>query len=229
MTMHSGEGHRARLRERFEKTGFDGFSEHERLELILTLCIPRRDVKAPAKELLKKFGSLRGVLDAPRDALREVKGIGSISPTGLAIIRATASLYLQQGVEASPKLASVDALIELWKSRLGGLTYEVFEVVFLDSQYQMLRDGVERVAKGTIDRAAVYPREILSQALKREAGCIALAHNHPSGRAEASAQDIALTQKICEAATPLGIKVLDHIIIAGHEHVSFVRAGLMPK
>lgn len=229
MDEHQGAGHRARLRDRFEKTGWTGFAEHEVLELLLTLCIPRRDVKPPAKKLLQRLGSLRAVLDAPPELLREIEGIGTVAPVALKIIRETASLYLQQGLESAPKLESVDALVDLWKARLGGLRHEVFEVMYLDTQYKLLRNGVVRVSEGTIDRASVYPREIMSEALKRGAACVALAHNHPSGRAEASQQDIRLTEKICQAAEPLGIKVLDHIIIAGSQYVSFAREHMMPR
>lgn len=110
---HSGAGHRSRLRARFEKTGFDGFAEHEALELLLTLCIPRCDVKPRAKALLEHFGSLRAVLDASPEALRLVKGIGEVAPVALRIIRETVSLYLQQGIETAQQLSSVESLIEL--------------------------------------------------------------------------------------------------------------------
>ena len=89
-------GHRRRLRERFEESGFAGFADYEVVELLLTLAIPRSDVKQPAKELIVRFGSLRGVLEAPLSELRAVRGLGEVAPVALHIIRATADLYVRQ-------------------------------------------------------------------------------------------------------------------------------------
>ena len=113
--------HRQRLRERFLKSGFAGFAEHEIVELLLTLCIPRKDVKERAKALLDRFGNVRAILDAPVSDLQQVKGIGEVAPVALQIIRSTANLYLQQKAEEATILASPDALKTFWRSRLGGL------------------------------------------------------------------------------------------------------------
>lgn len=220
---HSGQGHRARLRERFERAGLRGFSEHEVVELLLTLCIPRRDVKPLAKVLLQRFGSLRAILDADLAQLREIEGMGNVAPIALKIIRETTSLYLEQGLAKGPRMDSVKLIAETWLARLGGLKVEVFEVMYLDTQYQLVHDGIVRIAEGTVDRAAVYPREVIAGALRHSASFIALAHNHPSGRCEPSEQDQRLTERIIEAAQPLGIRVLDHIIIAGNDYYSFAR------
>lgn len=91
-------GHRRRLRERFEKNGLEGFADYEVVELLLTLVIPRSDVKQPAKELIARFGNLRGILDAPLSELRAVHGLGEVAPVALRIIRVAADLYLQQRV-----------------------------------------------------------------------------------------------------------------------------------
>src|SRR5947207_2926416 len=160
-------GHRQRLRQRFLKTGFAGFAEHEVVELLLTLCIPRRDVKSCAKTLLDRFGSLRAILDAPIAELQQVAGIGQVAPVGLRVIREAANLYLQQKAEEVPVLSSPDSLKAFWRSRLGTLRNEVFVVAFLDSAYRIMRHGVEVLEQGTVDRAAVYPRSLMEAALQR--------------------------------------------------------------
>ncbi|MFW5883286.1 MAG: JAB domain-containing protein [Verrucomicrobiota bacterium] len=218
-------GHRARLRERFQRAGFAGFSEHEIVELLLTLCIPRRDVKQPARELLKRFGSIRALLDAPPEALRETPGLGEVAPIALRIIRETATLYLQQGVEGQPLLNAIEKIDDFWRSRLGSLGHEVFEVGYLDSAYRLLQNGVERLQEGTIDRAAVYPRRVVEAALRRGASGLVLAHNHPNGVCRPSEADFKLTDAIANAAAPLSIRVVEHLILTRDAAYSFRRQG----
>jgi DNA repair protein RadC len=220
-------GHRQRLRQRFQDGGLSGLADYEIVELILTLAIPRSDVKRPAKALINRFGNLRGILDAPLDEIRSVSGIGAVTPIALKIIRATATLYLQQSSEARISLAESRELVDFWRMRIGALPNEVFEVAYLDSAYRMLRDGVERVEEGTIDRAAVYPRRVIEGALKRGAAAIVLAHNHPNGNAAPSEHDKALTRAIVLAAETLHLRVADHLIIGREETFSFRQAGLL--
>lgn len=220
-------GHRQRLRERFLKTGFDGFADYEVVELLLTLAIPRSDVKGPAKELISRFGNLRGILDSPIDELRSVTGIGSVTPVALQIIKAAATLYLQQSSEDRDSLAEPERLENFWRMRIGILPNEVFEVGYLDSGYRLLRDGVELLEEGTIDRAAVYPRRVIEAALRRGAYAIALAHNHPNGNVTPSEQDKILTRAIVLAAETVSIKVLDHLIVSANQTFSFRKSGLL--
>jgi len=220
-------GHRGRLRKRFEKAGFDGFAPHEILELLLTLAIPRKDVKASAKLLLAQFGSLRAVLDAPAAELRRVPGLGEVAPTALRIIREAVNLYLQQRAEAQPSLLESEALVAFWRARLGGLRHEVFEVAYLDSSYRLMRDGVETLERGTVDRADVYPRKVMEAALRRGAASVGCAHNHPDGSATPSEQDKVLTRALVLAATTLQLKVHDHLIIGEGGVFSFRAEGLL--
>lgn len=221
------QGHRSRLRQRFQQSGFKGFSEYETIELLLTLCIPRKDVKQPAKQLLKEFKSLYGVLNASPDALSQIKGIGQVAPVALQIIREAASLYLFQSAEKGPVLNNSEKLERFWQTRLKCLSFEVFEVAYLDAQYNLLNDGIERLQKGTINHTVVYPRNVLASALRRSAYAIVLAHNHPSGKAAPSNQDIKLTRALLNATSFLNIEILDHIIIADKEIFSFRRNGLI--
>lgn len=222
-----GEGHRKRLRQRFERSGLAGFSEHEVLELLLTLCIPRRDVKEPAKALLKRFGSLRGVLDAPVDQLQEMNGIGGVAPIALQIIREAATLYLQETAETGSLLDSTDALKSLFRMRLGNLRYEAFEVAFLDKSYQLIRNGIERLEEGVADRTRVYPAKVMRAALLKHAVFVVVAHNHPSGQLKASAEDIRLTEALASSARSLELQLLDHIIVTPSDALSFLDEGLL--
>jgi len=226
-TPPSHAGHRVRLRERFLKGGFESLADYEVLELLLTLCLPRRDVKPMAKALLKEFGSLRGVLDAPAADLQRVPGIGSVAPVALRIIRETATLYLRQLVEGRPVLDNSDKLADFWRLRLGPLRHEVFEVAYLDHHYQLLEDGVERLEEGTPAETAVYPRKVMESALRKHAAHIVVAHNHPTGDVTPSDHDKRLTRALQQAGLPLGIKVIDHLIIAAQKTYSFRKSKLI--
>lgn len=220
-------GHRQRLRERFLKSGLDGFADYEVVELLLTLAIPRSDVKQPAKALIARFGNLRGILDAPVEELRKIPGIGSVTPVALKIIKAAATLYLQQAAESSDSLVDSTRLSDFWRMRIGALQNEVFEVAYLDSGYRLLRDGVETLEEGTIDRAAVYPRRVVESALRRGAAALVLAHNHPNGNVSPSEHDKVLTRAIVLASETVHLKVVDHLIVSALDTFSFRKAGLL--
>ncbi len=200
------EGHRQRLRERFVRSGLDGFADYEVVELILTLAIPRVDVKKPAKLLISKFGDLRGILDASPEELKQIKGIGSVAPVALRIIKEATSLYLQQTAEQREYLGDLDSLSRFWRSRIGALSNEVFEVGYLDSRLRLQRNGVERMEEGTTDRATVYPRMVIEAALKRKAAALVFAHNHPNGDVKPTEQDKLLTRALVLAAARIKLK-----------------------
>jgi DNA repair protein RadC len=220
-------GHRQRLRERFLKSGLDGFADYEVVELLLTLAIPRSDVKEPAKALIARLGNLRGILDAPIEELRTISGIGNVAPVALQVIKAAATLYLQQTSEDRDSLADPARLEDFWRMRLGALQNEVFEVAYLDAAYRLLRDGVETLEEGTTDRAAVYPRRVVEAALKRGAAALVLAHNHPNGSVTPSEHDRVLTRAIVLATETIHLRVVDHIIVSAQGTFSFRKAGLL--
>jgi DNA repair protein RadC len=219
--------HRQRLRGRFVKSGFRGFTNHEVVELLLTLAIPRHDVKPLAKALLAKFGSLRGILDAPLQELQSVKGMGTVTPVALHVIREASNLYLQQSAEGSFSFADSEPLFRFWRAKIGSLPNEVFQVAYLNSGYRLLHDGVETLEEGTIDRAAVYPRRVMEAALRRNAAALVFAHNHPNGHVQPSEQDKVLTRALVLAATTVQIKVLDHLIVSTESSFSFRKEGLL--
>jgi len=220
-------GHRQRLRERFLKNDFTGMAEHEVVELLLTLAIPRKDVKKPAKDLLSRFGNLRGIFEAPLEELHTIPGIGTVAPVALRIIREASNLYLQQKAETETYLASPETLYEFWRARLGGLRDEVFEVAYLDSGYKLIREGIERLEEGTADRAAVYPRRVMEAALRKGATTLVFAHNHPNGNVTPSEHDKTITKALVLAATTLHLKVHDHLIVSKKQVFSFREEGLL--
>jgi len=220
-------GHRQRLRERFIKNGLAGLADYEVVELILTLAIPQGDVKPTAKALIERFGNLRGILDAPPEELKQVRRIGEVTIAALRLIREVAALYLQQSAEEQDSLSSPDALASFWRMKIGSLPNEVFHVGYLDSGYRLLRDGVETLEEGTVDRAAVYPRRVIEAALRRGAAAMVFAHNHPNGDVTPSEQDKVLTRALVLAATTVQIKVLDHLIVSPDKVFSFREAGLL--
>lgn len=220
-------GHRQRLRDRFLKSGMDAFPDYEVIELLLTLAVPRADVKRPAKALIARFGNLRGILDAPLAELRAIDGIGAVTPVALQIIKAAATLYLQQTNEGQETLSDPLRLAAFWQMRLGALSHEVFEVAYVDSGYRLLRDGVETLEEGTVDRVVVYPRRVIEAALRRGAYGIILAHNHPNGSLAPSDHDKVLTRAIVLAGDTVGARVIDHLIVAAAGTFSFKKAGLL--
>jgi len=202
-----------------------GFADYEVVELLLTLAIPRSDDKGPAKALINRFGNVRGILDAPVEELRQIKGIGSVAPVALRVIRAAATLYLEQSAEGT----TVDEghLERAWRARIGTLPEEVFEVAYLDSGLRPFRNGIERLEEGTIDRAAVYPRKVIESGLRKGAAALVLAHNHPDGRVEPTEEDRLLTRAIMLAAETVHIRILDHLIVSADQVFSFKKAGLL--
>lgn len=221
----SAGGHRQRLRERFERGGLEAFADYEVVELLLTLCIPRRDVKPQAKELIKKFGSLKGILEAPIEALQEVDGMGEVAPVAMRIIRAAAELYLKESAEGEIVLNNYTRLEAFWRARLGDLHYEVVEVAFLDKAYRLMRGGVERLAEGSVDAASFSQQQLFKRALQRGAKFLVLAHNHPTGDITPSSDDKLLTQRVAAAAPAVELELLDHWIIGASGCYSFRRAG----
>jgi len=220
-------GHRERLRKRFLTNGFQGLADYEVVELLLTFTIPRKDVKERAKALISRFGNLRGILDAPIEEVKKVKGMGEITPVFLKMVREIISLYLQQAIEKQEALSDPNRLHEFWRVKIGANSNEVFMVGYLDSGYRLLRDGIETLEEGTVDRATVYPRRVVEAALRRRAAAIVLAHNHPNADARPSEQDKLITKALVLAAAAVQIKVLDHLIVTPDRVFSFRQEGLL--
>ena len=218
--------HRKRLRQKFLTAGMGAFHEYEVVELLLTCAIPRKDVKPQAKELLREFGSLKGIVDAEIDDLARIRGVGKASAIVIKFIRELATLYLKQKAKEKPQIACTSELLDFCRTAMGGKKDEEFCVIYLDAQNQIIE--FETVQKGIANQAVVYPRQILERALRKKASAIILAHNHPSGHVRPSDADIRLTKTIQETAKALDILVHDHIIIGENRFFSFREEGLMP-
>lgn len=220
-----GSGHRARLRQRILTGQGDALHDHELVEYILALAIPRRDTKPLAKQLIDEFGGFSGLLVADPDALGNFPGMGDTSVAALKIAQLAALRLISEPVRTQPILSSWQALLDYLRADMAHLVHERVRVLHLNSKNQLIRD--ELVSEGSIDQAAIYTREVIRRALALGSAAIILVHNHPSGDSTPSRQDIAITKDICEAGRTLGIAVHDHIIIGKDGHTSFRSQGLI--
>lgn len=218
-------GHRKRLREKFITSGFSAFHEYEIVELLLTLGTPRRDVKQAAKEALKKFKTLRGVLEAPPEQLQEIPGIGPHNTFGFRLVKEVAREYLKVKAIGTKYVSSSKEVYEHLYSSMRDRKKELFKVLYLDSQNGILAS--EDLFTGTVNSTAVFPREVIESAFKHKAVSLIFVHNHPSGNPEPSQSDKDLTRDLISAAAAVNIKVLDHIIIGNDRYFSFAGEGLI--
>ncbi len=218
-------GHRDRLRARFAEGGVTALADYELLELYLFNSIPRRDVKPLAKDLIDKFGSFAEVVSAPVERLTEVKGISEKTALDLSLIKAAATKLGQQSVMDKPVLSSWTALLNYVRSVMQFEGKEQFRVLFLDRKNRLIADEI--LGQGTVDRAPVYPREVIKRALDLNSTAIILTHNHPSGDPTPSQSDIKMTNSIVDAAKAIGVVVHDHLIIGRNDITSFKSEGLL--
>lgn len=218
--------HRERLRQKFLTAGIAAFHEYEAVEFLLTCAIPRRDVKPQAKALLRKFGSLRAIVDAEIGDLERISGVGKKSAIIIKFIKEFAAFYLMQKAKEKPQIACTSELLDFVRMAMGGKKDEEFCVIYLDAQNQIIE--FETVQQGIANQAVVYPRQVLEKALRKKASALILAHNHPSGHVRPSDADIRLTRTIQETARALDILIHDHIIIGENRFFSFREEGIMP-
>lgn len=223
-----GAGHRQRLRDKFLQQGIDGFNDEEIIELLLTLGTPRKDCKTTAREALKRFGSLAAVLEADKQALTKIPGIGPNNCFGIHFVHQVARRYLKKRLVNRCYLHSSREVGEYLVHSLRDLDREAFVALFLDAGHAVL--AVETVAEGTITANTIYPREVVKRALHHNAAAMIVAHNHPSGRRQPSKEDINLTEQLHLACSLMHIQLLDHLIIGGSDSpYSFADHGRMQQ
>ena len=218
-------GHRARLRQRLLDGGAEALADYEVLEYLLFAARPRGDTKPTAKALIARFGSLAGVLNADHRALAEVEGMGEVSAAALKAVALAARRMARGEVTQKPVLGSWQALLDYLTIDMAHLTVERVRVLYLDTRNRLILDY--QAQEGTIDEAAIHPREVVKKALEVGASAMILVHNHPSGNPEPSRADIQITQRIAEAGRLLGITVHDHVIVGREGHVSLKAKGLI--
>lgn len=204
-------GHRERLRKKFLTSGTQAFLPHEILELILTYSITRKDTKGLAWNLIKEFGSLGEVLDAREEDLLKIKGLGPSSVVLLKLIREVMRNYSLEKIKERKEISTPENLVDFCKASLHGKKEEAFEVIYLTIRNTVI--AVDRLCQGTLDRAVISPRKILEKAFSYNAAALILVHNHPSGEPAPSNEDVDLTETISRICAPIGILVLDHIIV----------------
>ena len=222
---HDGAGHRARLRHKLAKSGGDALHDHELIEYLLALAIPRRDTKPLAKALLREFDGIGGLMAADWQAIARVPGMGDTSIAAIKIVHATLLRMLRNEIADKPVLASWQALLDYLRADMAYLQVERVRVLHLNSRNMLIRD--EHMGDGSIDQAAIYTREVIRRAIDLGSAALILVHNHPSGSPEPSRQDIEITRQIAEAGKRLNIAVHDHIIIGSQGHSSLRAMGLL--
>ena len=221
-----GDGHRSRLRQRFLERGLKGFNDSEILEILLSFGTPRKDCKDQACALLNRFKTFPGVLDADREELLKIEGIGPKSSFALGFVKSAAEHYLKQRLKTRHYLQSSTQVIDYLSHSLRGLQVEVLTVIYLDAALAIIDS--ETVSEGTVTANTIYPREIIKKALGRNASALIIAHNHPSGTLTPSSQDRQMTKQLYLACSMMHIRLLDHLII-GDGHFSFADAGIIDQ
>jgi len=225
LTSGADGGHRRRLREKFLRGGLNAFLDYEIVELLLTLGTPRRDCKEQAKRALREFKSLRGVLEADPHDLSRIQGIGAHNVFGIRLVQEVSRRFLKERMLSKPFARSSQEVFDYLYHSLRDLKKEHFKVLFLDPKNQIIEE--KTLFEGTVDSSAVYPREIMKDALRTNATSLVFVHNHPSGDPEPSLCDREITKDLVFAARVMQLKVLDHIVIGNDCYFSFADRGLI--
>ncbi len=218
-------GHRRRIKNKYKKSGIDGWLDYEVLELVLSYAIARKDTKLIAKELITRFKTINGILDADREELKDVPGISEHTTLFFSLLKDIAILYLENGLHNKDLLSSPKIVYDYLKASLKGCVDEEFKTIFLDNRNQLI--SIETLQTGTVNRSVVYPRKIVERALYHHAVGVIIAHNHPAGTLKPSKDDCAVTKSIKDALKTVEINLLDHIIIGGNDYFSFKSKGLI--
>ena len=221
------QGHRKRLREKFLRSGLPAFQDYEIVELLLSLGRPRWDCKPQAKEAIRRFKTLRGVLEASPEELQQIKGIGPHSIFGIKFMQAVAREFLKEKSLAKPVYNSTLEIFDYFYHAMRDLKKEEVKAVYLNSQNQVIE--IVDLSRGTVDSSYIYPREVIEGAIKNHAVSLVLVHNHPSGNPEPSESDKDLTRNLVYAAAAMQIKILDHVIIGDNKFFSFAGEGMIEK
>lgn len=217
-------GHRERMRKKFLKYGFDGFAEHEILEMLLYYSIPRKNTNELSYELLDKYHSLANVFEATPEGLMSIAGISEVTATLLTMVPQLSKAYEKSKRKSKVCLDSTEALGEyaVWLFK-DSVKYEELALICLDANRRVYWSGI--VIHGTLDSVEAYPRVVAEAALNQKASKIVLAHNHPGGTLAPSLADKTATEALVKALKGIEIEVLDHIIVSGARYFSMKEMG----
>ncbi len=220
-------GHRQRLKERFLRSKGADMADYEALELLLTYAIPRKDVKPLAKSLIKKFGSFAGVISAPIERLYEVVGIKENSATLIKFIEFASQKLSWQNLafEDAPYITSTDNLIEFCRCTMGYSEVEVLRLIYVDAKLKVIETEV--LQKGSVSSVNINPRDIVANALKKNASGVIMVHNHPTGDPRPSNNDVEATKRVKSACDAVGIALHEHLIITPSDFYSFAEHNLV--
>lgn len=219
-------GHRDRMRKRFLMGELDGFEMHEALELLLYYAVPRKDTNPIAHRLLDRFGSLSAVFDAPVDALTET-GLSQNAAVMIKLIPGICRLYLDDKHNNQNKVINEKNMGDLLLQKFIGREYEAVVLMLLDAKYKELFCGV--ISKGSVSSCELYIRKIVQMALSNNARYAVLAHNHPSGVALPSNDDLNATQDVAGALALVNVTLLDHVVVADNDYVSMAQSGILKE
>lgn len=211
------EGHRARMRERFRKSGFKDFNDHQIIELLLFYTCPRIDTNELAHTLVKQFGSIAGIFDASFEDLTAVKGVSENTATLFKIIPECLPIYYNSRSDGNI-YDNIDKLKELFKPHFIGLNHEEFRLACFDNNLRCVSNVL--IAAGSPDSSPFEMRKITEEIFKAKSSAVAIAHNHPKGVPSPSEDDVASTRYINTTLKSLGISLLDHIIVGERSVVS---------
>lgn len=218
-------GHRNRLRKRFLEAGRGALADYELLELLLTYAIPRVNTKPMAKALLHRFETFLSVLQQPYERLQEIKGIGPKTATFLRVVQASLTRCMETEVEQQLHISGPEDIFAFARLHMGPRTHECVYAFYLNESRRVVHQA--EVGMGTVDRTALYPREILKPALVYDATGIILVHNHPEGQPIPSEHDLEMTTRLEEVAAPFGIRLLDHMIVTRLQAYSIKKGKLL--
>lgn len=215
----------ARPREKLLARGPGALSDAELLALLLRTGLPGKNALQMGQELLSTFGGVSGLLSTPAEALKKIKGLGPAKRAEMVAVLELARRALASQLQEKPLFGNPQAIRDYLQLQLGSREHEVFAVLFLDTQHRLI--VLEEMFRGTLAQTSVYPREVVVRALALNAASVVLAHNHPSGSAQASRADELITQTLKAALALVDVRVLDHFIVTRSEAVSMAELGLM--
>lgn len=218
------DGHRMRIRKKFILNGFDNFEDHEILELALFYAIPRKNTNVIAHELLEKFGTVDAVFDAPLNMLKEIEGIGESAAVFIKMISGLTRIYMERKFKNTNKCPNLSDINDKITFKFIGRTEELVVIVLLDAKGKVIYEGV--VNKGTVNAVDIYARKIIELIVLYNASSVIMAHNHPSGFAVPSVEDIESTSKLNKVLKSMNVNLLDHIIVADGDYVSLRDCGM---